>query len=377
VKPAVKSPSSVVAMDTDLGRAERIVVGSMIVAPGATASSLAWLDRLDFADPVCRRIFAATARLREAARAVDEVTLGVALARGGDLGAAREVAQLAAEVPSPASAGYYAAHVLAGSIRRQVLAAGQRLAGVRPGPAEDVLELAAGERARIEGGLRRWRQARRSFAGTSVSLPAEGRLPLRRPNGSERAGDGGERLVERVTVGTLLLAPERLGEVAGWLSVGDFADPTCAAAYRAIGELTAQRLPADPAAVLATLGRADLPGVDGIALFRLIESVPVPASLDAYGRLVVEAALARTTRAAGLRVLQTGCRGGDPDELLPGALAHTDPLTQLPARWQRSHPPGPTRLAHLLPPTVAQIADTGRLEPAAHPVVPAGRSLGR
>lgn len=377
VKSAVKSPGTVTIMVTDIGQAERIVVGSLIVASEATAAAVTSLRCEDFADPVCGRIFAAADRLREAGRAADEVTLSVALARGGDVRAAREVAQLVFEVPSPASAGYYAAHVLAGSVRRQLLAAGQRLASARPGPAEDLLELAAGERARIDGGLRRWRQARRSSPGTPVSLPAEPGMPVRRPNGPPRTGDDAERLVERVTVGTLLLAPERYGDVADWLSASDFADPLCAATYRVIGELAAASQPADPAAVLAALDRSDLCGGDAIALFRLIETVPVPACLDAYGRLVVEAELARTIRAAGLRVVQIGCRGGDPDELFPAVLAHTDPLTQLPGRWQRAHPPGPTRLAHLLPLTGARIPDAGRPQLSARAVAPIGRSFGR
>ncbi|MHB2023272.1 MAG: hypothetical protein ACYCO3_08085 [Mycobacteriales bacterium] len=144
-----------------------------------------------------------------------------------------------------------------------------------------------------------------------------------------------------------------------------------------LGELSARGQPSDPAAVLAELGRGEVRGVDAVALFRLIESVPVPGALDAYGRLVVEAAMARTTRACGARVVQTGCRGGDPEELFTEALAHTDPLTQLPVRWQRSYPPGPTRLANLLPLTVAQLADTRAQEPAGRPMDQPERSFGR
>ncbi|MHB2023273.1 MAG: DnaB-like helicase N-terminal domain-containing protein [Mycobacteriales bacterium] len=197
-------------MIEDLERAERAVVGSLIIAPDATFTAADAIRPADFADPVCTRIFTAAARLREGHHAVDEVTLAVTLARSGDLRAAREVRHLAAEVPSPASAGYYAAHVLARSIRRQVLAAGQRLAGAYSSRAEDSLELARRERAQIDAGLQRWR-TRPSSARAPLSLPAETRLPLRTPNRSERAvGDVGRYLVERVTVGTLLLSPERL-----------------------------------------------------------------------------------------------------------------------------------------------------------------------
>lgn len=362
----------------DLAQAERSVVGSLIIAPDTTFTAADSLSSTDFADPVCSRIFAVAARLREGSYPVDEVTLTVAVARGGDLRAAREVCRLVAEAPSPALAGYYAAHVLASSVRRQVLAAGQRLAGAHTNQAEDLLELARRERAQIDAGLQRWRRARPSFARGSLSLPAETRLPLRTPNRSERVvGELGQHLVERVTVGTLLLAPERLREVDGWLAAGDFADPLCAATYRVLAELSARGLPTDPLAVLAELGRGQVRGVDAVALFRLIESVPVPAALDAYGRLVVEAAMVRTTSACGGRVVQTGCRGGDPGELFAEALAHTDPLTQLPVRWQRSHPPGPTRLANLLPLTVAQLGAARAQQPLGRAIEERERSLGR
>lgn len=122
--------------------------------------------------------------------------------------------------------------------------------------------------------------------------------------------------------------------------------------------------------MLAELARLRVRGVTPVELLRLIEEVPVPASLAAYAQLVLLGGLTRTARAAGQRIVQSATRGGEPDQLFATALVHTEPLRELPVRWQRSAPPGPTRLAHLLPLTLARLAGTAR-QPPLHQPVPA------
>jgi replicative DNA helicase len=123
---------------------------------------------------------------------------------------------------------------------------------------------------------------------------------------------------EYATVGSLLLAPAELKQVAGWLRPEDFYRPVCGEIYGQILRMTEAGTPVDPVTVreeLRKAGRIRRDGYPTMELVRMVEVVPTPASVGYYGRLVLEAALYRRVEQAGTRLVQAGrSRRGEVDD---------------------------------------------------------------
>jgi replicative DNA helicase len=130
------------------------------------------------------------------------------------------------------------------------------------------------------------------------------------------------RFTEQSLVAGLVLAPERISEVAGWLSAADFWSPAAGAIYeRLVWLSSAGRV--DAAALLADLraeGELRRDGYPLSALMRWFDDTPAPGHPVAYGRLIVEAAAGRQVVAAGTRLVQVAARGG-PVRCLAAATA--------------------------------------------------------
>ena len=114
---------------------------------------------------------------------------------------------------------------------------------------------------------------------------------------------------EYATVGGMLLAPEQLDRVAGWLRPTDFAQPACAEVYGVLLTMRTDAELIDPVTVLARLrrdGRLDRGAFLTTELIRMVETVPAPVSTPYYASLVLEAAMFRTIEMAGGRLAQVG-----------------------------------------------------------------------
>jgi hypothetical protein len=163
-----------------------------------------------------------------------------------------------------------------------------------------------------------------TFLGTSLG-----------PVGGDGAGMDDVGLAEYATVGSLMLAPAGVDRVAEWLRAEDFRDPLSREVFGLLVAMRDRSLVIDPVTVLGELRRRGRPGGDGVAamtLIRMVEAVPVPGAVAAYGRLVLAASIGRQLEAAGTRLAQVGRgrRGGS------RATGWTGP----PSSWPRSRRPG-------------------------------------
>lgn len=124
---------------------------------------------------------------------------------------------------------------------------------------------------------------------------------------------------EYATVGSLLLAPGELRQVAGWLRAEDFATPLCGEVYGLIVRMTGDGIPVDAVTVREELRRAGRIRRDGwpvMELLRMVQAVPSPLSVGYYARIVLEGALYRRVEQAGMRLAQAGrARRGEVDDV--------------------------------------------------------------
>ena len=147
---------------------------------------------------------------------------------------------------------------------------------------------------------------------------------------------------EFAAVGALLAAPEQLPMVRGWLRPDDFANPACALVYGRLLELDAAGLAPRPVELLAQLRARGEVWADGYPVPSVLRMLATPAHVDAapaYGRLVVEAALARAVHQAGTRLRQAagGVDIGDVarvDRLLVVGAEQRVAVTAAAGRWE-------------------------------------------
>jgi replicative DNA helicase len=145
------------------------------------------------------------------------------------------------------------------------------------------------------------------------------------------------------TIGGLLLAPDQLDTVGGWLRPEDFARPLCGEIYQHIVDMAARAVPVDPVTVLGELRRAGRVRADGYPageLIAMVEAVPAPAMTPYYAGLVLEAATFRRIERCGTKITQIG-RGhrGVPDDAFTTLADTWHDLTDARERWQASQAP--------------------------------------
>ncbi|HQU34348.1 MAG TPA: DnaB-like helicase N-terminal domain-containing protein [Thermoanaerobaculaceae bacterium] len=117
-------------------RAERAVLGAILVDPDCYPRAAAAVDGADFHNDAHGRIFDACRALAETGIAPDLVTIPDQLERDGTLalaGGVAYVASLAQGLPDPANVEHYAAIVRACARKRHLLFLGQRLAAEAAG----------------------------------------------------------------------------------------------------------------------------------------------------------------------------------------------------------------------------------------------------
>ncbi len=149
-------------------------------------------------------------------------------------------------------------------------------------------------------------------------------------------------LAERALLGGLLTEPHRLAQVRDWLEPADFADLRHAAAYTAMVALASAGEPVTPHGLTDALAR--VPDVRfsrrqdrDLLVADLLEAPGNDALVATYGRMVLEASIARSVDSEGIRLQQAASRELDPpetvrrlEERLDGALAVLDGLQR---RW--------------------------------------------
>lgn len=144
---------------------------------------------------------------------------------------------------------------------------------------------------------------------------------------------------EYATVGGLLLAPNLLEPLRGWLRPDDFARGACTEIYTLLLDMHAGSRPIDAVLVLAELrarGQIDRGGFLPREMITMIETVPAPAMTPHYAQLVVEQAIFRRIAAAGGRLTQVGKnRRGTPTDAYRSLDAILGELRADRARWSQ------------------------------------------
>lgn len=157
------------------------------------------------------------------------------------------------------------------------------------------------------------------------------------PVGGDGAGMDDVGQAEYATLGSLMLAPAGLDRVAEWLRTEDFRDPLSRDVFGLLVAMRDRSLVIDPVTVLGELRRRGRLGGDGVAamtLIRMVEAVPVPGAVTAYGRLVLAASIGRQLEGAGTRLAQVGRgRRGEPSDWLDRATEQLAALVAARARW--------------------------------------------
>jgi replicative DNA helicase len=121
------------------------------------------------------------------------------------------------------------------------------------------------------------------------------------------------RRAEEALVGSLVLAPRRVGEVAGWLHRSDFGSPACGLVYARLVEVYRSGSNPTGTALLDVLrehGELRADGYPISALMQWFDAAPARPQIATYGALVVEGAIGRQVEAAGVRLGQAADRPG-------------------------------------------------------------------
>jgi replicative DNA helicase len=109
------------------------------------------------------------------------------------------------------------------------------------------------------------------------------------------------RLAEQATLGALLLAPDAVVAVSGWLRAEDFADPWHRTLYATIRELdAAHRRPAPDVVAQAMIDRHGYRAADAPRILDLLAAVPTRPRPAEYAAVVLEASLRRQVACHGV-----------------------------------------------------------------------------
>jgi hypothetical protein len=229
----------------------------------------------DFADPAAGLIFQTVMNGAAAGRPVDPSALPAMLRAAGELRSdgypIRPLLDWLPTVSVPAHPDAWAGLVIAGSLTRQIEAAGVRLQQASSGyrdllwGAGRVLAVAAAQRATVHQALVRWEGLpgswRHAVSSTLQAVPATSNQLSLRP---AVAATHEERLLEQELLAGLVAAPALLDQVR-WLHPRDFAEPGCGHLYSALRQLHLEGRPIDLVTVAASLpaSLSSTPALDG------------------------------------------------------------------------------------------------------------------
>jgi len=143
------------------------------------------------------------------------------------------------------------------------------------------------------------------------------------------------RRAEETLVGTIVLEPRQLDEVAGWLAPADFGSPACRLLYQRL--LDGRRLGDELGAAgllerLREHGELRSDGYPIAALTGWLDGAPARPHAAAYAAVVLEGALGRQVEAAGVRLVQAASELR-PARALVAAVTQRSVLVAAQRRW--------------------------------------------
>lgn len=357
-------------------RAEAATLGSLLL-DADTGRTLRWLRVEDFTDPWHRELYAT---LRDTAASVaDPAGLRAALLdrlgpRRADLHRIPALLQATPVRPQPQR---YAAMLVEASLRRSLTQQGLLLrAGALQARVtvtrQPVHAAAALVTAAVEAAAVRWAQA----TGTVVALSDAG-AELRQRRDAERVLLGADRFLatqprpdpglnadhEQALIAALLAHPGDVAAVAAWLQPSDFADPTWAAVYAAVVDLSDAGTAVDEVTVAWQVRHNEPvhgPGPDAAVFADALANPPVAP----VARLAEHVALDVLRRTADRAAAALTAATANPGVGMPDLLDTTQLLTDAVVTSARGLPltpepvAGPGRPRHLtLVPAPAAAAD--------------------
>ena len=358
-------------MPSPLIRAERSVLGALLLDPAQLPAFSTWLSPEDFYLPAHAALYAAMLTLRAnghpGSRAtvfsvpVEWLTDTLAEASRHTRGLTADHAfTLTNNCPRTANAPVYGRMVLEGAVHRAVTEHATRLLQTARREADEAEAAETEHYAEVLTGVlgdlaRRW--------GTE-------------PHPSITPGPAGRRLratdrqaeQERMLLTALVQGPEAMDEVERWLRAEDFAVAGHGRLYQCIAALRHRGEPLD---ALTVLWEAQRRGVIAEGLLTVDEVYAIGdergvGSAECLGEDVVRTAVARTAASAAeqIRVASTDPALG-PGALISRALQVLIPLEEVRARWRAAGVP-----AGIPPPVSAGARTAAALSRSAHLSLP-------
>ena len=146
---------------------------------------------------------------------------------------------------------------------------------------------------------------------------------------------------EQATLGALLLHPDMIGQVSGWLRASDFATNWHTHVYAALLDRHAAGDRINAETIAADVGqRTGTLAGDGLRVIDLLTTAPVRPQPGAYARMVAEAGLRREVCAQGI-LLRAGALqtvlSDDPQPLTSACLMVDAGLDTVGRRWADTH----------------------------------------
>jgi hypothetical protein len=329
--------------------AEHALVSALVLGHADPADLAGRLSLRDFYDPASGLLFGTVMEAASAGRDICPEALPGLLRAAGELHSdgypIRPLLDWLPTLPVPAHPEAWGALVVANALCRSVEAAGIRMQqasnayGDSVWGAGRVLAVAAGQRAAIHAGLRRWEELPASWRDAipvrPTSVPGSG--PESEPHRTFASRD--EQLLEQELLAGLVEAPQLMSSI-GWLEQRDFRDPACGQLYTALRQLHRDGRPIDLVTVAAALPTTDAVagpvevGQEASAVLRVCRALQphrvFPATVPWLARQQIEASMLRQAETTGQTLVRYAASpaavGGLGGPLLSQAVSELDRL---------------------------------------------------
>ncbi|MDP3713733.1 MAG: DnaB-like helicase N-terminal domain-containing protein [Mycobacteriales bacterium] len=337
--------------------AERALVSALVLGNADRLELSGRLRESDFTDPAAAVLFRVA---MDAERPIAAADLPAALQRQGllrrDGYPLSELLDWLPRLPVPVHPEAWATLIVAGTVGRQVNAAGVRLLQAvdigREGtwPVGKVLAMASAQRASLASGFHRWEDLPAKWRDTMPCLPvpdsaaAERSVPehVAEVSEAELARGAGR---ERVLLAGLVAAPQLLGRIP-WLRDEDFTDPACGSVFEAVRRVH-ERGGAVDVVTLPALCDGSQRGWSGQSPSEVARALrpdaAVPTTVPFLSRMVLGDALLRGVERAGRELVALAeapaSAGGVGSGLMTAAQTRLEVLRPFATRWEEATRP--------------------------------------
>ncbi|MEV4559434.1 DnaB-like helicase N-terminal domain-containing protein [Kitasatospora sp. NPDC049285] len=317
--------------------AEQAVLGACLLAPAQLAALREWLEPRHFLRPAHGQFFAVLlAQFDESPLPTtddqrrDWALRAMASGTGSIPGFSASYGQsLISACPTAAHAAAYGRMVLETAVRRALEQHAHRLlAAAEGGSVRSTVDLTAALHTVIGQLTTAWGTI--DVRSTKPLPSPDAETGLRSGRAAEAARDN-----ERMLLATLIESPERIGEIAAWLTDGDFLAPEHRAVYQALTALAHRGEPVDELTALWEVQRrgALATGTTTVEEVRRLVAPGMPGDPDYWAERVLRASLLRAsaTSAGIVRVLALDA-SVSAGTLLGDSLRALEPADQLQQR---------------------------------------------